>query len=415
MLRKLWRVLRWWELLIAPWIIATLTFFFLAPRLTSALGGLIALTLIVTALSSFAAGLHVFDQSERRLARALMAQATVVALVAGAGWALLFRRPPPSAEPVGERGVTFERLQLSTGKHLAVARLPGDGQRPPVVFLHGGPGRPVSAADATFFKSLSEKGIEVVLFDQGGVGESDPIGRAEISLERAIAELEALRVKLGAEKISLVGQSWGARLAVEYAGRHRARVDRLVVTGGAPLSADPAMWKFDNRRTAHKEDVTPPGMPVIMAALVLHKTNPAASEAFASREDLNGLMASIVPMIMKRSICPKDAANAPSPRVGGLDGSQFLLIRGDVENLEAPTFAAPPPTLVLRPQCDFVAWPVVRDYRDRLKAKVLYVEGAGHALWPYQGELARDAMVAFFKDEGFPLAPYEGDADPAGE
>ena len=224
MLKKLWRVVRWWELLLAPWIVTVLTFFFVAPRVTDSATGLVVMALIAGALSTFAAAFHLFEASPSKLNKVIATELVVVGLIAAVGWALFFNRPPPNNETVGDRGIPFERVKLSTGLHVAVARLPGDGQRPPVVFLHGGPGRPVSASDVTFFKSLAEKGIDVVLFDQGGVGESDTLPRSEVTVERAVAEVEALREKLGLETISIVGQSWGARLAIEYAGTHRNRV-----------------------------------------------------------------------------------------------------------------------------------------------------------------------------------------------
>lgn len=416
MLRKIWRVVRWWELVLAPWIVAGLTFFVVGPRLTDSVTVLVVLTLVATAMIAFAAALNLFEGPvKRRFAKAVIAEAAVVALIAGAGWTIFFRRPPPHSSPVGDRGLAFERVQLSTGAHLAIARLPGDGQRPPVYFLHGGPGRPVTASDVAFFKSLAEKGVEVVLFDQGGVGESDPVPRAKLSLERSVAEIEALREKLGHPRISLVGQSWGARLAVEYAGRHADRVEKIAVTGGAPLDTNQALWKFDNRRTALEKDPALPWMGTIVAALVLSRANPALSESFAPKEDLNGLMAALVPAIMLRSVCAKDKAHAAAPVVGGLDGSQFLMMRSQIENVSAPSLADPPPALVLRPECDFGAWAVARQYRDWLKATVVYIEGAGHAVWPLKANVARDVVAAFLKGEPLPLPTYQGDADPAGE
>lgn len=90
--------------------------------------------------------------------------------------------------------------------------------------------------------------MDIVLVDQAGVGESEPIPRSAISLDRAIADIEALRQKLGLEKISLVGQSWGGRLGVEYAARHRDHIERMAFVSGAPLSEDPTQWKFDERK-----------------------------------------------------------------------------------------------------------------------------------------------------------------------
>jgi proline iminopeptidase len=415
MLKRVWRVIRWWELLLAPFIVAVLTFFAVAPRLTDSVAVLVLLTLLAVAMSAFAAAFHLFEASPSKLKKIVVAEVIIIGLVAGAGWGLFFRRPPPNTDGPGDRGFAFEKVELATGRKVALARLPGDGQRPPLLFLHGGPGRPVSAGDVAFLKAVSEKGIDVVLFDQGGTGDSDPIPRKELSVERAVAEVEALRQKLGLEKMSLLGQSWGARLAVEYAGRHRAHVERIIVTGGAPLSTDPTLWRFENRRTALKKDPSPLAFAPILAALALHSMNPELSEAFAPTADLNGIMASIVPSILQRSVCAADEGKVPTPKIGGLDGSQFLLLRGHLEKLAAPTVDPPAPSLVLRPECDFAQWRGAKEYRDWLKGKVVLIKGAGHAVWPFQADVARDLIVAFLKDDPLPLPVHQSDGDPAGD
>jgi proline iminopeptidase len=412
MLQRFGRFLLWFLLFVEPPVVGGLAFFVVGPRLTDSVAFLSLFTVVLHLFASFISARAALGPNRQGPVMAVTV-AWVVIFVAG-GWALLFNRPPPFEGPVGERGVRFRAEKVKSGSILAVAKLGPEGGTP-VVFLHGGPGRPVLASDVTFFQSVAERGVQVVLFDQAGVGESAPLPSEEISIERAVADLEALRELLGAEKISLVGQSWGARLAVEYAGRHVDRVERMVVTGGAPIGKDKALWKFDNRRTALKKDPSPLSFRLFFATAMLNASNPRLAGRFATKGDLNAAMAALVPSIMKRSVCAKDGdAVKEAPEIGGLDGSQFLRFRPLMEGIATPLAATPPPALVLRPECDFAAWPVAREYRDALKAKVVYVEGAGHALWPYRADVVRDVLVAWFKGEELPLKLYEGDADPAG-
>jgi pimeloyl-ACP methyl ester carboxylesterase len=156
-----------------------------------------------------------------------------------------------------------------------VLRGPSPATRAPIVFLMGGPGVPASTIARippyfTLFQRL-QKLADVVLVDQRGTGASAPtldcpagappdpgflVGMDDLSralstsnaacarslrdrgipLEAyspmAIAvDLERVREALGAERLALLGFSYGTRLALEYARRFPARVDRVALQG----------------------------------------------------------------------------------------------------------------------------------------------------------------------------------------
>lgn len=410
--RKVGTAVLWLLFVVVP-VVAGAAGFFLSAKLTSSVAGLIVSAVLANALVAFGLSFVAFRGAETRIKRAAIATAIGTVLFGALGWALLFRRPKPIATTMPDRGVAFERIAVSTGSRLAVARLNEGASAVPIVFLHGGPGRPVSAGDVRFFRTVAEKGLDVVLFDQAGVGESDPLKRDEISLVRAVDDVEALRVALKLEKISIVGQSWGGRLGYEYAAKHREHVDRVAFIGAAPLRTDKAEWKFDERRTALAKGGRGAFPLGLFAALALNSMNPRASEAFASRDELNAMMAEVVPTMMKRSVCEKDGGNLPAFVPWGLDGTQFLAMRSFIEKVDAPPITSPPEALVLRPACDFTQWTTAADYRDRLHAKMIVVDGAGHALWPYRSEVARDVLAAFFRGEPLPSPTYDGATDPA--
>jgi proline iminopeptidase/L-proline amide hydrolase len=99
----------------------------------------------------------------------------------------------------------------------------------PVIFIHGGPGGThmgfgnlVSLADAR----------AVILYDQLDSGMSDrPENPANWRVERFVAELEAIRRALGVERWHLVGHSWGAALALEYAAAYPQATASAVLSG----------------------------------------------------------------------------------------------------------------------------------------------------------------------------------------
>ena len=71
-----------------------------------------------------------------------------------------------------------------------------------------------------------------MLFDQRGCGRSVPLGRIEENTTPQLVEdIEALRQGLGLERVLLFGGSWGATLALAYAGTHPQRVAAMVLRG----------------------------------------------------------------------------------------------------------------------------------------------------------------------------------------
>ncbi len=102
-----------------------------------------------------------------------------------------------------------------------------DGQ--PVVFLHGGPGAGASPEHRRFFDPAHYR---IVVFDQRGAGRSKPLGELSANTTaHLIADIEALRERLGIERWMVFGGSWGSTLAIAYAEAHPERVTGLVLRG----------------------------------------------------------------------------------------------------------------------------------------------------------------------------------------
>lgn len=105
----------------------------------------------------------------------------------------------------------------------------GNPNGKPAVFLHGGPGGSCSATQARFFDPACYR---VVLFDQRGCGKSTPHACLERNTTwHLVADIEALRKHLGADRWLVFGGSWGSTLAMAYAQTHPQAVSELVLRG----------------------------------------------------------------------------------------------------------------------------------------------------------------------------------------
>ncbi len=112
------------------------------------------------------------------------------------------------------------------------------GEGPVVVILTGGPGWDHNNLNAVA-DELSDS-HRTILLDQRGTGESKlaAYNRRTVNLNRYIEDLEALRRHLELEKLSILGHSWGAQLALSYAGAHPGRIESMVLVGPGGVTMD---------------------------------------------------------------------------------------------------------------------------------------------------------------------------------
>jgi len=149
--------------------------------------------------------------------------AIAAAMMLGGGSAALARAGAP------EKGETFE-----TGGVSIYYEVTGGGGGTPLILVNGGPGfdhRYMHCSDAWDRIAAHRK---VVFYDQRGNGRSSEIQTGQSCLlADQIADLDALRVRLGLEKMDLLGHSWGGYLVMAYAARHPERVAHLMIVDSA--------------------------------------------------------------------------------------------------------------------------------------------------------------------------------------
>jgi proline iminopeptidase len=101
------------------------------------------------------------------------------------------------------------------------------GAGPALVCLPGGPGRP-----SGYLGDLGGLAAQRRLFllDNRGTGESAaPVDPDTYAMDRMIADVEALRMRLGFERMDLLGHSAAGGLALLYAARYPERIAHLVL------------------------------------------------------------------------------------------------------------------------------------------------------------------------------------------
>ena len=127
---------------------------------------------------------------------------------------------------------------------------PDGGDRPYLLFLQGGPGqeapRPTRFPLSPAWLDRALRDHRVVMLDQRGTGRSTPYGApgadpaADVERLRhfradaIVRDAEALREHLGAQRWSLLGQSFGGFCALHYLCAAPASLREVYITGGLP-------------------------------------------------------------------------------------------------------------------------------------------------------------------------------------
>lgn len=139
----------------------------------------------------------------------------------------------------------FDQQHLPAGDgHVLYVAQYGKPDAPAAVVLHGGPGSGTQPSVLEWFDLSRQR---VVLFDQRGAGLSTPQGEIGANdSQHLVDDIELIRKHLKIERWMVVGGSWGATLALLYAGRHVERMTSLVLRGSFLASPREMQWFFQS-------------------------------------------------------------------------------------------------------------------------------------------------------------------------
>jgi pimeloyl-ACP methyl ester carboxylesterase len=152
-----------------------------------------------------------------------------------------FEIPLDHGDPSGDRITVFAR-------ELAA---PDGRDRPFLVFLQGGPGfeapRPTRRPNSPGWVDRALREYRVLMLDQRGTGRSSPIGTlpdrtpqqqadylAHFRADSIVRDAEWIRRELGAERWSVLGQSFGGMCVVTYLSLAPDGLREAFITGGLP-------------------------------------------------------------------------------------------------------------------------------------------------------------------------------------
>jgi len=364
-------------------------------------------------------GLTITQRARPQRRTIALSTGAIVTLIVGVLIAATVLRRLPGSSGTPRPRSTTRYWSLPTGSRIAYSMYPAVGPHKPtpIVFLHGGPGLFALDADHAFYSQFSEDGFDVYLYDQAGSGLSDLLPQArDYTVSRSVADLEAIRQQIGAEKLILIGHSWGSELAASYMAAYPQHVARTIFHSPGPLWNSNRL-KPDYGRTASEAES---GLPPIraIAAILLFNINPDAAEALVGQDEFNAWFDNELSSSLGELFCKEDAAKIPRDvRAVGTNFYANISINNTTDDLAGdprPRLTTnQTPTLILHAACEYLPWWVALEYKQTFpQATLVHIDKAGHMINLSQPELAYKIMRAFLLGQELPVQPYTGQQEP---
>ena len=143
--------------------------------------------------------------------------------------------PPRTARAVqAPPGTDSTVLEIPVGRGALHVRTIGRGR--PTIVLHGGPDFDYAYLLPELDRFADE--LRLIYYDQRGRGRSARgVQPDDVTIASEVGDVDRVRQHFALDSAIVLGHSWGAVLAAEYALRHPGRVSRLILMNPAPLSS----------------------------------------------------------------------------------------------------------------------------------------------------------------------------------
>ncbi len=246
------------------------------------------------------------------------------------------------------------------------------GNGTPTFILHGGPG---DGHDSMLqLQDLADQN-KLIFYDQRACARSTgDVDTASHGVDNFVEDLEQLRLSLAPEKINIIGGSWGAMLAMQYAIKYSHNINSLVLMGSMGPTAD-----FFPKFSANRNNNRTPEDSIIL------------EEISATEEFKKGIPENVKKFwrVFFRAYCFNPAyadsinlfiRDTTHQRVPGRYSKlwkffQSYDIREDLKNISCPT-------LVVHGDHDPMPMECAEEIHENIPgSKLTVIKNAGHWLW----------------------------------
>ena len=296
---------------------------------------------------------------------------------------------------------------LSTGSRIGYVLIPAKGLKRPfaIVYLQGGPGGFMSEKLLATLKPLAEDGYDVYCYDQIGSGHSARLADiTAYTADRHKRDLKEVVAKTGAEKVILIGQSWGAILAALFVGDHGQLVDRLILTGPGPIP--PVNRELAKIQAPDHLHLRSPDYSNAEANAAAHNLRSKATLfcalwfgiKIASDREADNFQTTLNNRLNKSTFC--DTSKVSKALGGGGFYVQVMTVNSFAETKDPrPGLKTSQiPVLIMKGQCDNQKWGFTNEYLNLFSnSRLEIIPGAGHAIAAEKPDVYLKVVRGFLK------------------
>jgi proline iminopeptidase len=280
---------------------------------------------------------------------------------------------------------------LATGSRIAYTVIPARGDKKPfpLIYLHGGPGAGITNLEIKTLGKLADYGYDVYLYDQVGCGHSARLENInDYSAERHRKDLEEIVKQINADKVILIGQSWGAILSVLYLADNPGKVEKLIIT--APAAIQPENKAYGGIAPSDSLNLRAPMYTNRQANIYTATLRSKAVEFWLRRfgkklaadKEADQMATYLTNYLNKSMVCDSSKAVVAEGTEGYYVHLMTRLSLGKVQNPRPKLTGCNVPTLIMKAQCDNQPWGYTSEYLDIFRNhRLVLVKDAGHNIF----------------------------------
>lgn len=329
-------------------------------------------------------------------------------IIGGAIFSLMVFLPGSYDVPLLHKRVTTQYWQLPTGSRIAYTLIPAKGDKNPIpiIYLHGGPGGYIQEEVIRTLTPLSDEGYDIYFYDQIGSGLSSRLADiTTYTVDRHIKDLAAITEKLGAQKVILIGQSWGAILATFFAASYPEKTERLVLTSPGPIF--PVDRELAGLSAPDSFLLRAPFFSNAQGNKRAYNLRTKAIKIFATRfgwkvasdKEADAFATYLNYEVDKSTVC--DTAKIPALNAGSGFYAGIMTFKNllQVQDCRARLRMLEAPVLVIRGQCDNQPWGYTNEYITIFRNhRLAIIPDAGHYIWLEQPRLYLSTIRHFLSE-----------------
>jgi proline iminopeptidase len=299
---------------------------------------------------------------------------------------------------------------LPTGSRIGYTLIHAQGPKNenPIIFLNGGPGGAITNGIISSLKPLSKDGYDLYLYDQVGGGLSNRLEDVrEYTAERHKRDLEEIIKTIGAKKVILFGQSWGAVLATLFIADNAEKVAKLILTSPGPifpvqerlstikppdsllLRTPLFTWEDAEERNHHLKS---------LRSIVVTLNAKCYGYKLASDKEMDNYQTLLSDEISKITVCDTNVVSGLRSSGGNGFYSSVMTMESlnNVKDPRAKLTNSNIPMYLIRGQCDFIKWGFTTEYLQLFpNHKLAIIPNAGHSIAVEQPELLLKTLRNF--------------------